>query len=275
MKIQKWDGHCHSELCPHGKSEKTAIMVEKAISEGFTRLSLTEHAPLPVGLIQPQTLHDELALRPDQMPEYLELARGLKKTYQDKIEILVGLEVDYIAGQETFTTNFLEEWGPELDDSLLSMHLLQTAEGHQMVDFSPSDWEKNLIPAFGSVWGVQVAYWQQFKKMLGSDLGQYKPKRIGHAGLIYKFHKAFGEEFKTEMEELLLEELVALLGQEGLALDYNVNGLNLKTCGQPLLPQALLDRAKKAKIPLVYGSDAHGIQAMGQYYSTFKDATHD
>ncbi|MDX2471769.1 MAG: histidinol-phosphatase HisJ [SAR324 cluster bacterium] len=271
----KWDGHCHSELCPHGKGEETAHMVEKAIAEGFTRLSLTEHAPLPVGLIQPQSLHNELALTEQQMPEYLELVQGLKATYKNQIEILTGLEVDYIAGQEAFTKDFLDQWGPELDDSLLSLHIIQAGDAYQMVDYSPEDWKANLIPHFGSAKAVQASYWEHFQLMLESNLGAFKPTRIGHAGLIYKFHKAFAGDFEVEMDADLVENLVATLSQKGFSLDYNVNGLNLKTCGQPLMPQALLDRAKKAKIPLVYGSDAHGIKAIGQYYSNFENITHD
>ena len=45
----RWDGHTHTEMCPHGSGDSTAAMVEKAIRLGFTDYSITEHAPLPTG----------------------------------------------------------------------------------------------------------------------------------------------------------------------------------------------------------------------------------
>ena len=42
------DGHVHTELCPHGSGDKTALMVEKAIELHLEKICFTEHAPLPV-----------------------------------------------------------------------------------------------------------------------------------------------------------------------------------------------------------------------------------
>lgn len=42
------DGHVHTELCPHGSGDKTALMIEKAIDLKIDKICLTEHAPLPV-----------------------------------------------------------------------------------------------------------------------------------------------------------------------------------------------------------------------------------
>ena len=41
------DGHFHTELCPHGSGDRTALMIEKAIELRIEKVCLTEHAPLP------------------------------------------------------------------------------------------------------------------------------------------------------------------------------------------------------------------------------------
>ena len=43
------DGHVHTELCPHGSGDRTALMIEKAIELRIEKVCLTEHAPLPAG----------------------------------------------------------------------------------------------------------------------------------------------------------------------------------------------------------------------------------
>ena len=36
------DGHVHTELCPHGSGDKTALMIEKAIDLKIDKICLTE-----------------------------------------------------------------------------------------------------------------------------------------------------------------------------------------------------------------------------------------
>ena len=43
----KWDGHTHTNFCPHGTKDKIEEYIEQAIRLGFTDYSITEHAPLP------------------------------------------------------------------------------------------------------------------------------------------------------------------------------------------------------------------------------------
>ncbi len=47
---------------------------------------------------------------------------GLKKKYKREIKIHVGFEVDYLPGFEDWTSDFLNEYGKQIDDSILSLH---------------------------------------------------------------------------------------------------------------------------------------------------------
>ena len=56
------DGHTHTELCPHGSGDRTALMIEKAIECRIEKICLTEHAPLPANFIQ-EYIGDATALQ--------------------------------------------------------------------------------------------------------------------------------------------------------------------------------------------------------------------
>ena len=87
----KWDGHTHTELCPHGSGDKTATMIEKAIDLGFTDYSLTEHAPLPKTFLSSyagdREGYETASLTWEQVEAYLALAQDLQRAYKKQIHI--------------------------------------------------------------------------------------------------------------------------------------------------------------------------------------------
>ena len=118
------DGHVHTPYCPHGTDESVSAYIEKAIELGYKELTFTEHAPLPKGFIDPAPTRDS-AMQKEQLYTYIEEIKRCKQKYETKITINIGLEVDYIEDWEQETTILLNEIGPYLDDSILSVHFLK------------------------------------------------------------------------------------------------------------------------------------------------------
>jgi len=271
MNETRWDGHCHTEFCPHGKGDPTSEMIERAIDLGFTKLSLTEHAPLPAGLIADRSLFDELALTQEQLPRYLDHCRALKKAYAGRIELLVGLEVDYVPGFEEYVLDFYDQWGDQLEDSVLSVHFLENPVEPLMIDYSPQHFEQTVLAAYPNLSEVHQAYWETILRSVSLPFGSHKPQRLGHLGLISKFSKIFpAPQFNLEVYGPLVEAIVS----QGYSLDYNVAGFSRSTCGHAYMPDPLLSLAQKAGIPLVYGSDAHSIQGIGLFYESYQEINH-
>jgi len=265
-----WDGHSHTQFCAHGSGDRAELMIEQAIALGFTRYSLTEHAPLPPGLLADAKLQLELALAPELVMPYLAWARGVKERYQGQIEVLVGLEVDYLHGHEDYTRQFLNEFGPLLDDALLSLHFLPGVTDYEMLDFSKDDLLRGLLPRYGSLGALHDAYWDALLASALADLGRYKPKRLGHPGLIYKFRKEldFGD-LETHPPPAFARFL-KICHEGGYSLDNNMGGTYKASCGQPYLPAGLCRAALAAQVPLVYGSDAHSTKAVEQAWKGYE-----
>lgn len=62
---------------------------------------------------------------------------------------------------------------------------------------------------------------------LKSDLGPYKPKRIGHLNLVRRFNKEFPYNYEKHISKI--EEILDLIKEKGYELDFNIAGLRKKS----------------------------------------------
>ncbi|KGA96190.1 histidinol-phosphatase [Alkalihalobacillus alcalophilus ATCC 27647 = CGMCC 1.3604] len=252
-----FDGHVHTPFCPHGSKDSIHAYCEQAIKFGLTSISFTEHAPLPEGFVDPVPLQDS-AMSKENLPLYIKELTSIKRQYANQLKVNIGLEVDYIEGFEQETTSFLNEFGPYLDDSLLSVHFLKYNQNYTCIDYSPETFEQLTIE-LGSTEAVHELYYQTIEKSIAAQLGPFKPKRIGHITLTQKFIKKFPTHYPFEKR---LETILPLVKEKGLAIDVNGAGTLKPLCGLTYPPLPIINKAAELQIPLIYGSDAHQIKGM-------------
>lgn len=254
------DAHIHTPYCPHGTKDSFEDYIEKAIKNGFTDISFTEHAPLPAGFIDPTPQQDSGMKKEDVLP-YIEELQKLKQKYQHQIRIRIGFEVDYIVGFEDQTTAWLNIYGPLIDDAILSVHFLLNNNQYVCIDYSDEvfmDFSKQI----GSVQQVYDLYYDTVKSSILMNLGDFKPKRIGHPTLVHKFQLAHKEAIHDDES---IEEILHLIAQENLELDANSAGYAKKFCKEPYPPLSYFKLAKSLNIPIIFGSDAHQVSDLHQY----------
>jgi histidinol-phosphatase (PHP family) len=246
------DGHIHSPYCPHGTKDSFQQYIERALALGYKEISFTEHAPLPNNFTDPAPMKDS-SITIQILENYLEDLEELKNEYQGQLKINKGLEVDYIEGFEGDLSDFLHEYGPHLDDSILSVHFLLHEGLYDCVDYSPEVFA-NMIKKYQSVEAVYERYFETVLKSILVDLGEHKPKRIGHITLVHKFQKKFptARSFEPELTDVLKQ-----IKDRGYELDYNGAGTAKPLCKEPYPPESIAKRAMTMGIPLIYGSDAH------------------
>jgi histidinol-phosphatase (PHP family) len=246
------DGHIHSPYCPHGTKDSFEKYCELAIQKKIKGITFTEHAPLPPSFQDPTPLKDS-GMNPDDLQDYFKEIQALKRHYNKHLTIYAGLEIDYIEGYEKETSDFLNEIGPLLDDSILSVHFLKINEKYLCIDYSP-DVFSDAIKQLGSTESVHKLYYQTVTKSIEMDLGPFKPKRIGHITLARKFIQKFpvASDFSEETNLILHQ-----IKKKGYALDYNGAGCTKPLCKEPYPNELIIKKAIDLAIPLVYGSDAH------------------
>jgi histidinol-phosphatase (PHP family) len=267
----KKDGHTHTHYCPHGSIESVEKYIMQAIKQGFTDYSITEHAPLPTAFLKSaageQYAIDTAGMRIEDVPTYLTEMHDLKKKYASQINIHVGFEIDYAPGFEDWTSAFLNEFGPQTDDNILSLHFLQGHGGWRAIDYCPEDYKEGIVEYYRGFQEAQNAYLSLLLQSIKADLGPYKPKRIGHITLCNKFERYFDEPTAfNEIGESYLKEILQEMQQRQLSLDLNVAGLAKPYCLQTYPPLPIVEQAKQLGINIVFGSDAHKSYEVGRYY---------
>ncbi|BCB05265.1 histidinol-phosphatase HisJ [Bacillus sp. KH172YL63] len=257
--MAKVDGHIHTPFCPHGSTDSFEMYIERAISLGYDAITFTEHAPLPANF-EDTTPDRDSGMDPAHLDDYFRVLDSLKETYRDQITIRTGLEIDYIEGFDKETADFLEAYGPRLDDSILSVHFLQYEGKWDCLDFSP-DVFGAMIDYYGSVDRIYQRYYETVLQSISADLGPYKPKRIGHMTLVKKFQQKYPatRSFTGEINRILQE-----VASRNLELDYNGAGFVKPLCGESYPPKEIIQQARSLGIPTVYGSDAHTASGLDQ-----------
>lgn len=255
------DGHIHSPYCPHGTTDPFEWYIEKAIKEQFTHITFTEHAPLPIGFIDP-TPDKDSGMKQELLQKYIDELSNLKKQYKNDISILIGLEVDYIEGYEEETRQFLNEVGPNLDDAILSVHFLKWENTYTCIDFSKEEY-LHFAKLVGGIQKMYDLYYETLKKSIEADLGPYKPKRIGHPTLIHKFQLAHYESIDDSKQ---IKDVLNLMKEHNYELDVNSAGFSKQYCQESYPPKQFIDYAKSISLPLVFGSDAHQASDLHQHY---------
>jgi histidinol-phosphatase (PHP family) len=272
--MKKWDGHTHTEYCPHGTVTDMEEMIQKAIRLGFTHYSITEHAPLPIGF-QKQCAGPAYPIVTGGMvahdfEHYLSKVERLKKKYASEIQIYLGVELDYLPGFESWTKSFLEEYGVYLEDSILSVHFLNGIDGIRAIDYTAKDFQEGILSYYGDFQSVQAEYLKNVYASLQVDLGKYKPRRIGHVSLIRKFIQSCSSKTLDFSEESLqwYEKIFSEMEKQRLMLDFNMAGLFKEDCKETYPPVEIL-KQYNPQITFVYGSDSHDISDLARGYNKY------
>lgn len=271
---KEWNGHSHTEFCPHGSGEDTENYIQKAIRAGFKTYSITEHFPMPPQFytMAKGSKHaiETAAIELEQLPAYFAKMSYLKEKYSDQIEILIGFEFDYIDGCQEWTKSQLNKYGDQIDDAILSVHFLPTDHGLRAVDDDYDDFCDGVLRYYSTPLGVANKY---LKTVLEAVKWQCdnKPSRYGHITLYRKWRKQFSstEIWHDEKTDKLVDKILKNISKHDEMLDCNMSGLaKFSQCeSSPYL--AIIERATEKGIKLVYGSDAHESNNVDQGFNEY------
>ena len=171
------------------------------------------------------------------------------------------MEVDYIEGYEDYIKNMLNKYGEVLEDGILSTHFIKIENEHYCIDVIEGFEE--ALKKLGSLERLYDKYFETLIKSIKSDLGKYKPKRIGHPTLIRIFNKKYSINYKNTE---LINEVIDTIIKNDYEIDFNVAGLRKGFCKEIYPSGYFYDEAVKKGVKMVYGSDAHCAKDLGSGY---------
>ena len=224
------DYHMHTPLCHHAVGEPVDY-ARHAIEIGLTEIGFTDHSPMQ------QDDFDNWRMSDGQLDEYVAKVRLAQKTFP-QLNIKLGLEVDYLPGQEDWIRKLAARhpW----DYFIGSVHYVSDSWD---IDNPAklSEWKKR--DAF-EVWSI---YFERLAQAAKSRLFEV----IGHADL----PKKFGIRPVQDCRPLYESFLTAAAGA-GCAIELNTAGLR-KDCREIYPCVELLQIAQDKNVPITFGSDAH------------------
>lgn len=267
----KWDGHSHTKFCKHGNPDELERYLDRAVELGFERYSVTEHPPLPEGLIDDPKLMAELAMGFEEMPAYFDYVREYKNKYEGRLDVAIGLEFDYLHENFTFTERIAEPWADVLEDCVVSVHYLPGRGGMRCIDYKPDDFQAHLLNYYGTMEKVVNEYFDHVELAIETAVRLPGRRRIGHLELIEKFRQALPPVEEGLIRERL-ERVLPLLVKSGVGVDVNTAGLRVPTCGKAYVPEWFIRKCTEAGVECVYGSDSHKPDHVGFGWEYFERA---
>ena len=234
MKTTRIDLHNHTTRCNHAEGTIDEY-IQRAIELGIDIYGFSEHAPMD---FDP---HYRLAF--GAMEAYTHDVLTAKEKYQEKIEILLGYEVDYLAGHIDPRVR-----NAKVDYLIGSVHFIDKW-GFDNPEFI-GGWKTKGVD---EVW---EAYFEAIEAM--AKTGYFDI--VGHFDLIkvFKF-------MPTKEIRVLAKNALKAIKKANMVLEINTAGLR-KPIGEIYPSHALLQEAYTLDIPITFSSDAHSVAQVGAGY---------
>jgi len=219
------DLHNHTPLCNHAKGTIDAY-IEAAISHKTEYFGFSDHAPMDFDPAYRMKFSD--------MQAYEKSVRDAKERYHDKINILLGYEVDFLEGHMDARV-----LNAKVDYLIGSVHFLGTwgFDNPAFIDtYKNRDIDEIYKEYFASI--------EALAKSNHFDI-------IGHLDLI----KVFDFHPKTDVR-LLAADAIKAIKKADMVVELSVAGYR-KPVKEAYPSDALLELIAEAEIPITFSSDAH------------------
>ena len=200
--------HSHCLYCD-GRANMDDF-IRFAISEGFTSYGISSHAPL--------SFSTAWTMEWDRMEDYLSEFSRLKKKYAGKIELAIGLEIDYLNEENNPSLPCFQKL--PLDDRIGSVHMLYSPEG-KIVDIdTPADLFRQLVDRHfdGDLDSVVHLYYKNLLRMV--ELGGFDI--VGHADKMHYNASCYRPGLLDEAwYDTLVRDYFAVIAARGYMVEIN------------------------------------------------------
>jgi histidinol-phosphatase (PHP family) len=219
--------------------------VKFAIAKGIKKYGFSSHAPLPFLTMW--------TMKEDDFFDYNSEFNRIKEKYQDKIELYLGLEVDYIGDYSNVENKFFK--GKNLDYIISSIHYVDKIPNGRFwnIDGEFSVFENGVKKIFdGDINAAVNRFFELSKKMIA--LGSFDI--VGHLDKIAHNARAYKEFSITDKHYIQqVEETLFFAKQHNKIVEINTKAFNQQ--GYTFPQKQHFDFICDQKIPIHVNSDSH------------------
>lgn len=236
--------HSHCTYCDGDNTP--AEMAEAAYKLGFVSYGFSSHSHLPY--------KSGYAMKMEKEKNYREEVTKLKKQYDGKMEILLGLELDADTPMPDFKYDFL----------ISSVHQLHTGGNWYAVDHSKSDFDK-CVKAFGGIDNMI----REFYRVTVTAALRDNIDIVGHLDLVGKFneHNEYFDPNDKKYLNLVFGAIDAIIEKRpDIVFEVNTGAISrgYRTTPYPDIP--VLKYLAKNGARLMLNSDTHAADTIDYAY---------
>jgi histidinol-phosphatase (PHP family) len=204
-------------------------------------------------------------LTPENIDDYVKTIRTLAEKYKDRIEVLCGIEADYIKGVTTPDFSRYSKWG--LDYIIGSIHFLASGNERLCIDHTPEILVADINRLFnGEAKEFIKSYFAAEREMIETcDFNI-----IGHPDLPRKFNatlKIFNESESWYLEEL--EKTADVIAASKKIVEINTGAISRGWLDNPYPSMDFIQMLNIRNVPLIISSDAHSATGIDCAFDKF------
>jgi len=237
--------HTHTRYSD-GRNEPEAF-VSKALDLGFSQLGFTDHAPV--------TFTNKWSMRWDEAEAYVEELNRLKALYSGRLDIAIGLEIDYIPEVSVPFAHFKRVMS--LDYTIGGVHLVRHPSSGKLW-FIDGRCEKEYARGLEEIFqnDAELAVKCFYRQQVGI-IKRERPDVVAHFDKLKMHNK--GRYFDDESPRVhsLQRELMRAMKRFGTIVEINTRGIYKGRCDELYPSERLIHECYHAGIPLMLSSDAH------------------
>ncbi|MDR3319769.1 MAG: histidinol-phosphatase [Desulfovibrio sp.] len=238
----------HTHTCYSHGEDKPAAMYAAALDSGLTLIGFSEHSPRPqcVDYIREYREYLKRHLQ-DYDREVLALKAAPMEGPNGLCNVLYGMEMDWLDGQEEFTRAACR--ARDFDYLLGSVHFI----GRWGFDDGTGPWEGLSQEECEAHY---TAYFSAWEDMLSSGLFS----TAAHPDLIKIFSV---EQFHVWLDKpqslVMLRRALTILKETGMSMEISSAGLR-KPCAEIYPAPQIMTIAAELGLPVSFASDAHRVE---------------
>lgn len=190
--------HIHTYRCGHAENVSDEAYVKKAIALDAASITFTDHAPFPgdpFGNRMPYA----------QLPEYIDTLQNLKLNYENKINVQIGLEIEYLPSFKSYYKELASN--PGIDLLMIGQHFYELTPGQYSFSFP----ELRNITHIGCINAI----------MQGVETRLFKV--VAHPDRAFRFIKQWDNECDS-----ISRKLISLATEKAVILEKNLLSITRK-----------------------------------------------
>jgi len=238
----------HSHTVFGDGSNTPGEMAEAAYKKGFKTFGFSEHSVLP--------WYEEWCMTAYGQSEYIKAVNELKNEYEGKMEIALGIEMD-------FNSEYTEKQLKPFDYVIISVHSVRGSDGK--IHYADSSEEKMLdgIRVFGCAKAYAEAY---FKNVIAASNVRYADI-LGHFDLLLKYNER--EKFIDENDGWYRDLSLWAAGEvakSGIIVEVNTGAISRKKRSVPYPTKEVIEYMAKKGVRFILSSDTHSVETLDCYF---------